>query len=172
MAEPASWVCVQHRADCGSRVRTYLWRNGIVVHWPRFVERIARRDDVLRPLFPGYMFAKPGNISWQHILDVPNVIRVLGVKETGEPYWVPDAYVDNLIEMAGGIDSSIPPLEDVVSSWRPGKTTVRITDGPWRGLSGLLWEDRGKDRVKVLLCVLGAARPVSVPRSSVVETEA
>jgi transcription antitermination factor NusG len=165
----ASWICVQHRADDGARVRIALRRKGFTVHWPRVVIRIPRRDDVLRPLFPGYLFARPDACPWQTALEARNVIRVLGVRETGAPRLVPDSYVAELIDMAGGIDGVIPAREDLVASWRPGVTMLRITSGPWQGLSGLLWSDRGRDRVQVLLHVLGVERPVSVPRTAVRE---
>jgi len=165
----ASWICIQHRADDGARVRIGLRRKGFLVHWPRVVSRRPRRDDVLRPLFPGYLFARPDACPWQAALEVKSVIRVLGVRESGAPRTVPDSYVDELIEMAGGIDGVIPAREDVVAAWRPGVTVLRITSGPWQGLSGLLWSERGRERVEVLLRVLGMERPVSVPRSMVRE---
>lgn len=166
-AAKLSWICIQHRADDGPRVRLALRREGFEVHWPRIVVRIVRRDDTLKPLFPGYLFARPDSCAWQIAMTVPNVIRVLGVRERGDPIQVPDAYVQDLIARAGAIDAAIPAAEDVVAAWRPGVTVLRITAGPWSGLSGLLYHDRGRERVDVLLQVLGVARPVSIRRDHV-----
>lgn len=166
----APWIVVHHRADDGARVRLGLRRLGFEVHWPRQVHRVPRRDDVLRPFFPGYMFALadlPG-ASWHQVkASVPNVIQVCGVPELGRPVHPPRGMVLRLIQDAGGaLDGVIPAKEDRVARLRAGDP-VRVLGGPFEGHAAVYQCERGEDRVVVLLQLLGVERPVPLPRAAV-----
>lgn len=172
----AKWIVVEHRPMVGAKVRLELRRQGWEVHWPREVERRHRCDDVLRPYFPGYMFALAcgGVPSWRDLLeDVPCVIGVCGVRETGRPVHPPAGFVLMLIELAGGaLDGVIPASEDLVVErvkrrLEPG-ARVDITAGPWASFSAVVLADRGK-RIEVMLSLFGEPRVVAVPRARIAE---
>lgn len=166
----ATWLCIHHRPDDGARVRLGIRREGWEVHWPREVVRMPRKDDVLRPFFPGYMFARPleRHARWDSLRGaVPNVIGIVGVREHGQPVHPPRGFVEMLIDRAGGaIDGVIPAPEDErADKLRPG-AKLRLRHGAWDGVEAVLEVDRGV-RVDVLLTLLGVRRVVSVDRASV-----
>jgi transcriptional antiterminator RfaH len=160
----APWICIEHRADAGARVRLDLRRSGFEVHWPREVLRIRGRDDVLRPFFPGYLFALPAatNASWQEVRQRGQLgVFVVGVKELGRPACPPPGFVLGLINRAGGaIDGVIPAPEDAIVRFRRDDPVTVLT-GPLAGAQGLFREERGK-RVAILLTLLGVEREVKV----------
>lgn len=164
------WFCIQHRADAGFRVRLDLRREGCEVHWPRTVERPPGRDDVLRPLFPGYLFARPpAGLPLASLRDLPNVHGPVGV---GRCPTQCDRLVASLIARAGGaIDGVIDETPDgraeaILRRFKPDDA-VDVTLPLWGRLRGLMRSDKGGARVQVLLEFLGGARLVSVPRDQV-----
>jgi transcriptional antiterminator RfaH len=163
------WFCIHHRADDGARVRLGLRRQGWEIHWPRIIERRPRRDDVIRPFLPGYMFASCAGraLSWHKMLDVPNLIDVVGVRSCGAPIPVPARLVQGLIDAVGGaMDGVQQPIEDVMPVWAPGQR-LRVVEGAFAGAEALLVEDRADRRVTVLLTLLGAPREVDLARAAV-----
>ncbi len=165
----AAWFCIQHHSGFGPQVRLELRRAGFEVHWPRFVHRIPRKDDVLRPLFPGYMFAS-GSAHWGSILRIPRVVDIVGRREQSRPAIVPSGMVEALIRRAGAIDLPIDDTPDgraLAIKRRMEAGPVRIIGGPLEGLEGALRVDNGEERVRVLLQIMGAEREVAVSRSLV-----
>ncbi len=163
----ARWVVVRHRADDGGNVRFNVRRAGFDVHWPRLWERRPRRDDVARPLFGGYMFARlDAGQSWGPILRVRNVLGVLSGGD-GAPIPVPDGTVEKLIERAGGaIDGIINTLPDATHARMMPGTRLAVLSGPFTELEAVLTKDAGA-RVQVLLQILGGDRIVQLPRDAV-----
>lgn len=165
----APWICVEHRADSGPRVRLDLRRLGFEVHWPREVHRVRGRDDVLRPFFPGYLFALPAasNASWGDVQERRQLgIFIVGLRERGCPAHPPPGFVLSMIERAGGaLDGVIPAPEDALPVLRRGDA-VTVRTGPLAGMRGIFEEQRGK-RVEVLLEMLGVARQVRVAADNV-----
>lgn len=157
-ADPAApWICIEHRADSGAQVRLDLRRIGFEVHWPREVVRIRGRDDVLRPFFPGYLFAlaMQARASW-HVLKERGQfsIHVVGLRELGRPARPPAGFVAALIERAGGaIDGVIPAKEDEIATLEPGEA-VKISGWGRDDWNGVFLAERGK-RVEVMLSLFG-----------------
>lgn len=172
----AHWLCVEHRADSGAHVRLDLRRLGFEVHWPREVVRIRGRDDVLRPYFPGYLFALPAatNASWHEVKDrVRHLVQIVGVRELGRPAHPPQGFVLGLIEKArGAIDGAIPPKEDaLLDAPIVGiGDTVRLNGTALAGLEAVVSAERGA-RVKVLLHILGAEREITARRDRLGKVE-
>lgn len=170
------WYVIRHKPFEGHRARNAIRRLGFEVHWPRAIVRQPRRNDVIEPLFPGYLFARfdVARAGWAAINKPDPIVGIVGVKEQGGPIPVPVGAVERLIAQAGAIDLPIIPAEDaddVVVPLAAGEE-VMLLDPHWMGLRGLLKADRGGERVKVLLTVLGAERLVEVPRASVRKVEA
>ncbi len=168
----ASWIVVHHRADDGARVRLGVRRLGFEVHWPRRIHRQPRRDDVIRPVFPGYLFALPErpSASWHLVKEkVANVVGVVGVREFGCPVHPPRGWVRRLILDAGGaLDGVIAPDEDRELQgpvFEPG-AEVGIVGTAFAGMRAIYRAD-ADDRVEVLLHILGVVREVKLPRGAV-----
>ncbi|MBU8540827.1 transcription termination/antitermination protein NusG [Falsiroseomonas tokyonensis] len=164
-----NWIVIHHRADDGARVRIGVRREGFEVHWPRIIDRRPRKDDVIRPFFPGYMFAcaiEP-HASWHALRSaVPNLIAVMGVPEFGRPVFAPPGFVEALITKAGSIGGVIEPVEDTLPAWRRGQP-VQISGGYLDGFKGLYQHDKAGDRVVVLLEIMGRQASVTVDRKDV-----
>lgn len=169
----ATWYVVVHRANDGPRVRHRIRSlelpDGAAfdVHWPRFIERRPKKDDVIRPLYPGYLFARvPTRASWGAIVrDVPNVFRLLS-DDRGQPIPVPDALVQRHIDRAGGaMDGLIDETPESVARYR-AKQPLGVVSGPFEGWGGVCHLDDG-ERVKMFLEMLGGPRLVTLPRDAV-----
>ena len=163
----AAWICIEHKSFCGPKVRIDLRRLGWEVHWPREVVRRFRQDDIIRPYYPGYMFALADGpkARWGELADtVQHVTAVVGVRETGRPSHPPRGFVAWLIRKAGGaIDGLILPAEDRVPPRRgfaPGDAVV-VEDGPFAAFAGTVVDDVEK-RVTVMLDLFGRKTPVSL----------
>lgn len=167
------WYTIQHKPFEGARARIAIRRAGFEVHWPRQIVRRHRRDDVLEPLFPGYLFARfdVARRGWGGIQRADHVVGILGLREVGAPIPVAVGEVERLIERAGAIDLPIDSTGDdrfhvLVEPIKPG-TPLTLLDERLFGQPAILKADRGGDRVKVLLQMLGCDRVVELARASV-----
>lgn len=174
-ADPdAPWICIEHRADAGARVRLDLRRNGFEVHWPREVVRVRGRDDVLRPFFPGYLFALAASprASWHGLKERGQFgIFVVGLRELGRPARPPSGFVLALIRRAGGaIDGVIPAKEDEIATLAKDDPVLISAWGrdDW---AGVFVAERGK-RVEVLMTLFGVSKPVTLDAKQVRKAEA
>jgi transcription antitermination factor NusG len=171
----ARWYCIQHRPMEGARARLAIRREGFDVHWPRAIVRGFRRDDVLEPLFPGYLFVlfdvRRG--GWGAIRQADHVEAILGVREIGAPIALPLGVVEGLIDMArgaigGAIDCTGDPDGEGALAERPilleAGAPVSFLDEALFAQPALLKADRGGERVKVLMTFFGEEVEVSVRR--------
>jgi len=160
------WLCVNTRSDEGARIRLTMRREGCEVFWPRYIERMPKKDDVIRQLFPGYMFVQlPKGMGATDLRRLPGVLGVVGVKDRGRPDPC-DHVVADLLKRAKAIDLPIDETEDSIKPLgrEDEDVKVRITAGRFAGLHGLLRADRGQARVNVLLDILGGQRIVEMGR--------
>lgn len=169
------WFVVQHEPFFGPTARHHIRRLGFEVHWPRMIVRQARRDDVIVPLFPGYMFAlfdvARGGWGEIHRAKSKHIMGVLGVRELGAPIAVRWGEVEKLICRAGAIDAAIDLTgdKDVPEPVVPleAGAVVMFLDENLFSHPAILHADRGGPRVDILMQMLGAERVVSVPRDRV-----
>jgi transcriptional antiterminator RfaH len=151
-----SWYAVYTRPQAEAKALANLIRQGYQVYLPRCRVRISharRREVVLRPLFPRYLFAglDRARMPWWPIR---STFGVAGLVQVGkEPAPVPEELVNSLrdSEAAGLFDRLLahPPM-------RLGDL-VRVTEGAFQDMVGRLIELRDQDRVVVLLDLLGGA---------------
>jgi transcription antitermination factor NusG len=152
----------------------------------REISHARRKAIVKRPLFPNYTFAEfdaadEAEDDWPLILHVRGVHTILGIQRTvgipsslGEirrryrpraPLALPPKVVPALKEAlvaSGGVFRLVSPKNQPL---KPG-SRVRVIDGPLEGLSGLVSYDR-RQRVGVLLDMLGRKDAISIPRESI-----
>jgi transcriptional antiterminator RfaH len=155
-AGEAAWyvVCSKPRREDLAAVR--LAERDLTVFVPRIVlERRGKR--VVRPLFPGYLFARlvlPDD--GPRVVWTPGVRRLLTFEDEAPP--VPDHAVAFLQAQAGpdGLIVARPrPLP-------PGRR-VRIMNGPFAGLVGIIENPPdARGRVSVLMDILRQQTRVSV----------
>jgi transcription antitermination factor NusG len=144
------------------------------VFWPRekvVVRRLNRagqrvNTEVVRPLFPGYLFVRfdAATEGWRHIpAKCQSVWQLIMTGRTTErPIPVPESFMRKLI-------ADLPP-DGIVDRCPPPKlpamaigARVKLIDGPFGNASGIVqWSSR--KRVGLLLEIMGQPKRVEVKR--------
>jgi transcriptional antiterminator RfaH len=161
-----SWYAVHTRPQAEMKALENLLRQGYQAYLPRYRTQISharRRQTVLRPLFPRYLFAgiDRSAMRWRPILSTAGVSDL--VRSGNEPMPVAPEIVEALRaqEGAGGFDAlarrRLPQLGE----------SVRISAGAFEDMIGRLVELRDQDRVVVLLEVLGRGVRAQIEAASV-----
>jgi transcriptional antiterminator RfaH len=155
------WYAVNTQPYQEARADENLRRQGFQAWLPRFrrVRKHARRiDHVLAPLFPGYLFVRldAETERWRSINGTYGVIRLLCNGDV--PLAVPDGLVEEIMQRR---DESglvvLPPRLLAVGE------TVKVAFGGFAELEGLVQEMPRRDRVILLLNLLGRKVRASVP---------
>jgi transcriptional antiterminator RfaH len=148
------WYAVYTRPRAEGTARDNLLRQGYSAYLPRcriVISHARRRQSVLRPLFPRYLFAGVDRASmrWRPILSTRGVSGV--VRAGDEPVPVPAGLVAALrAQEAAGLFNRIAARPAL----KVGEL-VRVTVGAFQEMVGQLIEMRDQDRVVVLLELLG-----------------
>ncbi|WP_045835456.1 transcription termination/antitermination protein NusG [Hyphomicrobium sp. 99] len=157
----AIWIAVNTHPNRERSAEQNLRNQGYEVYGPVIRKQIrhARRvSDVLRPLFPGYLFVRLNDTQsrWRPILSTVGVRSVVCTRDV--PCILPVQLIDDLKarEKDGVIARS-------VSSPQLGET-VRVGRGAFDGLAGKIIDLAENDRLVVLMDFLN--RPVRVKISS------
>jgi transcriptional antiterminator RfaH len=121
-----------------------------------------------QPLFPGYLFAFIIE-QWRVLNFTYGVLSVVRVGDC--PCRVPAAEIDSLKAMIDGHGyiklPEAPPPPPAPRQIAVG-AKVRITSGPFGGMSGLYAGQTTRERELVLLKMLGGQRPVAIAAGLVV----
>jgi len=147
----ANWVVVNTHPHREALALSNLERQEFTTYLPQIRKRIqvARRPrEVLRPLFPGYIFVAvdPSPTQWRPLLSTYGVRRVL---RCGDQLSLLDARFIGALrtrELDGAIER--PP-----SPYQLGQS-ICIKEGPFEGLVAKIIGLEDKDRVAVLLELL------------------
>ncbi|MFN3656991.1 MAG: transcription termination/antitermination protein NusG [Pseudolabrys sp.] len=161
------WYVVQAQPHAEGKAAVNLARQGFEPYLPRFLKRRrhARRiESVLAPLFPGYLFVKfdIDTQRWRSIQSTFGVSRL--VCNGDKPAFVPEGVVAGL---------KMREQEDGIVQLDPAPRfdrgeRVRIVDGVFAACLGLYEGMTDRDRVAVLLDLLGRKVRVVVDDLSVV----
>lgn len=146
------WYAVHTRAHHERRVRDELIERGQEVFFPEFASWSRRRDRrqrVLRPLFPGYLFVRARLDAALHleIRKTRSVVRVLG--RGRQPLPVPDHQVESIRLLLGRSPDAGP--QPVL---RQGQL-VQVMEGPLAGVVGVVERAEGRARIVVNVDLLG-----------------
>ena len=154
------WYACHTRARREKRVARFLLDRDIGAYLPTvpLTRTWADRRKVVEfPLFPGYVFARFGLLELHRVLTVPGVATV--VRMGGRPAAIPAAEIDNVRRVAAGLalTRTVPEPQPL----RDGEA-VCVIDGPFRGVSGVVSEMRGRRRVLVGLHAIGLGISIDV----------
>ncbi len=145
--------------------RVNLARQGYSTYLP--VMHAARRRQGKRviqvaPMFPRYLFIRLNSQTdnWAPIRSTLGVVSVVRFGRTAAR--VPDNLITALKSREDIQGIQILPVED----YRPG-SRVRITQGSFAGYEGIFQAVSGRDRVTVLLDVLGRHARTTVDSDSI-----
>jgi transcriptional antiterminator RfaH len=160
------WYVVHTKARQEQPACENLLRQGYAVYLPRIkvIKRIrGMQQPQLEPLFPRYIFLQPSSAA-QSLAPVRSTLGVATIVRFGqEPAQLRNDTLQNIrtfeAQRNAAKDADISPLQ-------PGKR-VRVADGPFAGLEGLI-SSVSKQRVMVLMQLLGLDTQVSVSRDQLV----
>lgn len=160
------WYVVETQARAEARALDHLARQGYAAYLPRYRRRRrhARRTEIVAaPLFPGYLFVRMdlGATRWRAIRSTVGVRRL--VCEGEAPLPVPAGVVEDIRAREDG-DGLVPVADP--APFLPGES-VRVTAGPLRDQVGWFQRLADRERVVVLLSLLGRPHAVPVPRDAV-----
>ena len=161
----AYWAAARFQPKHERLALHFLRLSGFEVYVPRLREqrtRHGRRVEVTPPLFPGYAFVTI-ELQWHAAHRAPGTLGL--VLNGGGPAHVPDGVIAELrARERGGL---IEPSH--ASGLRRG-ARVRVTTGPFAGQLGLYAGMRPRDRVTVLMTLLGSAQRVELPKAAIEPT--
>lgn len=155
------WYACYTRARHEKRVNELLQKQGVDTYLP-LVERerqwADRRKTVEFPLFPGYLFSRFALSELHQVLTTPGVSTI--VKLGGRPIPIPEEELNNVRRFAEALTRTglEPDSRPYVKEGQP----VRVTSGPFRGVTGTVIERRGKKRVLIGLEAIGEGLEVDI----------
>lgn len=154
----AVYTCANHEKRVAAELQARAVENFLPLYHSvrRWKDRRVRLD---LPLFPGYVFVRLALCDRLRVVQVPSVVRVVGFG--GVPAVLPEAEME--IVRAGlsrGVCAEPHPFLTV------GRR-VRIVDGPFAGLEGILKQKKSGLRVVVSLELIQRSVVVDVDAADV-----
>ena len=156
------WACARLVPRQEKLALFHLERIGFATYLPRLREwrrSHGRKIETRPPLFPGYCFLTI-ELQWHAARWSAGILGLImdGVR----PARVADQIIDDLRqrERNGLIELASPP------KFKPGDQ-VRVTQGPFVGHLGLYAGMKPRERVEILLQLLGAEQRVELPKDAV-----
>jgi transcriptional antiterminator RfaH len=153
---------------CGAEAKAYehLLRQGYATYLPRYrrwVRHARRQAQVLRPLFPRYLFVGVDRLTqrWRPIRSTAGVVGLVTSAE--EPVPIASEVIETLRRRQG------EGAFDLLSAAQRLREAdmVRVTEGPFADLVGRLLGAADHERVYILLDLLGRAVRAEVPAVAV-----
>jgi len=153
MSSTARWYVVQTQPHAEGRANEHLRRQGFTTYMPRLLKQRshARKTEMVsRPLFPRYMFVliDSSNQGWHAIRSTFGVSSLVG----GENGPVPVR--DGIIEALRAREDEDGYFRAAAKKFARG-AAVKVVDGIFASAIGLFDSMGDKDRVSVLLDLLG-----------------
>lgn len=152
-AEP-HWYACYTRARHEKQVETQLRQHGFESYLPviQQVRQWSDRKKVVQfPLFPSYVFGRFTLREVHAVLTTPGVSTI--VRAGGYPTPIPDGDLENVKRFARAIAET--GLEVEAQPFLTEGQWVRVQDGPFEGVEGVVVERRGRKRVLVGLAAIG-----------------
>jgi transcriptional antiterminator RfaH len=166
-----SWVAASTHPHKESTAISNLMRQGFEAYCPMVHKRwrhSRRVRDVLRPLFPGYVFIAivPEQQRWRPILSTTGIRTLV---RFGDSLGVlPHRFVETLrsYENEGAVS-----IAHSASSYAPGDR-VRLRDGPFEGVIATVLSVEEHARLQILMHLLNRGVKARVPAHSVAPADA
>ena len=160
------WFVVYTKPSQETLAEENLKRQGYEVYYPRIKHECRRRGrwtSSIDPLFPRYLFVKleqgkDNFVPIRSTYGVANLVR-FGCK----PIAVPNSVI-NIIKERENYTQGVHIIQ---RRWKPGME-IEIAEGPFAGLKGIFLAQNAKERVIILLQMLGRENKVKVTRDFIV----
>src|SRR5688500_534974 len=160
----SGWFACWTRSRAEKRVQQWMTTRSIESFLPlvaRERQWVDRKKRVQFPLFPGYLFVRLPRFRLHEAVGSPGVVTVVGMN--GVPHLVRDEEIESVkalvevVNRTGILPSPADFLED--------GDLVRVVEGPFAGLVGILVMGAGKPRVVVQLDAIRQAVRIELERS-------
>ncbi|MCW5773880.1 MAG: hypothetical protein KIT16_19720 [Rhodospirillaceae bacterium] len=160
------WYVAETHPQAEARALEHLARQGYAAYLPRYSKRRrhARRTDTVKaPLFPGYLFVfmDVAKTRWRAIRSTIGIRNLICQGE--QPLPVPAGVVEDI--QAHEDDSGLVPVAAPVP-FQLGEE-LRVTEGPLRDQIGWFQRVADRERIVILLNLLGRQMPFVVPTGAV-----
>lgn len=157
------WFVVRTKARQECRAINHLEEQGFKVYCPNIPKCGALKEEVGRQvLFPGYCFAESSEQSVSSIRSTPGVVALVSFGPGGKPAVVNACLLAEIRRVEEWYSKNSPVLQS--------GDVVNLTGGPFKGFQGL-YSKHSKDRVEVLLTLLGRQQRIFVPSIQVLGAE-
>lgn len=167
MKPAAPWYAVMTKPRQEALALQHLANQGYVAWLPMHTgwRRKAGRWDVVRsPLFPRYVFVKPGHPE-QGMGPVRSTVGITDLVRFGSQLATAN---DGLIHALRDVEARLAKsVAAVVSPFQPGDR-VCIVDGPFAGIEGIV-SSLADERVAVFLNILGREKAVQFSHAELVQ---
>lgn len=159
--EAPHWYACYTRARHEKQVESLLRERGFESYLPLVsVERQwkDRKKLVQFPLFPSYVFGRFTLKEMHGVLTTPGVSTI--VRSNGYPTPIPERDIDNVQRFARAM-----AVSGETGDQRPFIGTghwVRVLEGPFEGVEGVVVEQRGRKRVLVGVEAIGQGLEIDI----------
>jgi transcriptional antiterminator RfaH len=165
MTSQSAWRLVYTKPRQEVEANKQLERQGYDVYLPMLSKQVRKNGKVIyskTPLFPRYMFIHltAGLDNWGPIRSTRGVSSL--VSFGGKPANIPNSFIAKIQERE--MDDGLH-YEEIPKLTKGDK--VHIKDGPFSGYEAIFHARSGKDRVFILLGVIGKAINIKMPIASV-----
>ena len=166
MSTMKKWYAVKTRPRQEARALENLERQGFHAWLPRCRQSVRHGrafKETVSPLFASYMFVELDLKldPWQRVNSTFGVSRLL-LAESGVPAPLPSDFVGALRARSDSEGCILADIERL----QPG-TSMEVVRGPFVGLVGKLLEVDGRERVSLLLSLMGTEVRVRVSRAEI-----
>ncbi|HOO90513.1 MAG TPA: UpxY family transcription antiterminator [Syntrophales bacterium] len=132
------WYAVYTKSRFENKVYVGLIQRSVETFLPK-IEVWSRRKDRKKkihiPMFSGYLFVMFPEYTTEkklNVLTTPGVVKMLDKPDSHEPLQVPDSQIDAIKRLVASDVEIQPYLYPGEGEW------ARITDGPFKGIEGIV----------------------------------
>lgn len=153
-AQSDSWFVIWTESRAEKKVEARIAALGLSPWLPTVKERRRWSDrwqEVVSPLFPGYLFARARSVEWHKVLRTPGVLTV--VKHEGHPALLQDGFIATLRAAIEGNGSALEPVAES-GDYRPGDEVI-VQEGVLKGMRGVVHERRSGRQFVIWVSEIG-----------------
>jgi transcriptional antiterminator RfaH len=155
------WYACYTRARHEKRVEAALRERGFDSYlptFPRMRQWKDRRKQIAWPLFPGYVFGQFAVSELHRVVSIPGLATI--VRTNGQPVPVRFEELENVRRFAAALADVM--VEPEVTPFVGVGEWVRVREGPFAGVCGIVLERRNRRRVLVGVEAIGQGLEVDI----------